>query len=64
MLAQILCAQRIMIIDGAMGTTIQQYKLQVAMHALYAMRVFLRMLSHKRPPNACEIPENAYTATY
>ena len=64
MLARILCAQRIMIIDGAMGTTIQQYKLQVAMHARYAMRVFLRMLSHKRPLNACEDPTNAYTATF
>ena len=48
MLARILCAQRIMIIDGAMGTTIQQYKLQVGMYARYAMRAFLRMLSHKK----------------
>jgi methionine synthase I (cobalamin-dependent) len=37
MLARIFYAQRIMIIDGAMGTTIQQYKLQVGMYARYGI---------------------------
>ena len=61
MLAQILCAQRIMIIDGAMGTTIQQYKLQVGMYARYAMRAFLRI---KDLTMHVKIPTHAYTATY